>query len=77
MARDREIRVGPAQQPGRVKVSALAPGRLTLSVSYKGERSATVVLTAVQVRQLREALEEFEPLVGTAEANETNLKLAA
>jgi hypothetical protein len=63
MARDKEIRlrVGRGTQRGDVSVSAYLPQALTLRVSYKGERAATVVLTGEQVRQLRLALEELAP----------------
>ncbi len=63
MARDKEIRlrVGSGTQRGEVRLSTFLPQALTLSVSYKGERAAAVVLTGEQVRQLREALDELAP----------------
>jgi hypothetical protein len=63
MARDKEIRlrVGSGTQRGDVRLSTFLPRVLTLSVSYKGERAATVVLTGEQVRQLRQALDELAP----------------
>jgi hypothetical protein len=63
MARNKEIRlrVGRGTQRGDVSLSSFLPGALSLSVSYKGERAATVVLTAEQVQQLRHALEEIAP----------------
>ena len=63
MARDKEIRlrVGSGAQRGEVRLSTFLPQALTLSVSYKGERAAAVVLTGEQVRQLREALDELAP----------------
>jgi len=73
MARNREIRlrVGRGTQRGDVRLSAHLPETLTLSVSYKGERAATVSLTPEQVRQLRSALEELAPQA------EEGLRLAA
>ena len=73
MARGKEfrLRVGRGTQRGDVSISAFLPQALTLSVSYKGERAATVVLTPEQVRELRQALEELAPQV------EERLRLAA
>jgi len=53
--------VGSGTQKGRVSLSAFLADRLSLSVSYKGERAATVVLTPEHVRQLRQALDEIAP----------------
>lgn len=77
MARDKEIklRVGRGTQRGDVSLSAFLPGSLSLSVSYKGERAATVVLTAEQVQELRRALEEIAPQ-GEARGDE-RLRLVA
>jgi len=63
MAKDKEIRlrVGSGTQRGDVSLSTFLPQALTLRVSYKGERAATVVLNAEQVRQLRQALDELAP----------------
>ena len=73
MAKVRQIRlkVGRGTQRGDVGLSALLPETISLSVSYKGERAATVVLTAEQVEQLRQALDEIAP------RGETRLRLAA
>ena len=73
MAREKEIRlrVGRGTQRGDVRISAFLPEAITLSVSYKGERAATVSLTAEQVRQLRRALDELAPQA------EEGLRLAA
>lgn len=63
MAKVKEIvmKVGRETQRGDVRLSAFLPETISLSVSYKGERAATVVLTAEQVEQLREALDEIVP----------------
>lgn len=68
MTREKELRVGVGRQkPGRVRLSAQVPQGLMLSVAYKGERAASVLLTPEQVCELRAALEEIEPAVGTGE----------
>jgi hypothetical protein len=59
-SREIEFKVGRRSTDGIVKLSAYPPALLQLSVSYKGERSASVVLTREQVHALREALTEFE-----------------
>ena len=66
MAKGKEIRlkVGSGTQRGDVSLSSFLPETLTLRVSYKGERAAAVVLTAEQVCQLRQALDEIAPQVG-------------
>ena len=59
-SREIEFKVGRRSTDGVVKLSAYPPALLQLSVSYKGERSASVVLTRDQIQALREALTEFE-----------------
>jgi hypothetical protein len=59
-SREIEFRVGRRSTDGLVKLSPYPPALLQLSVSYKGERSASVVLTREQIQALREALAEFE-----------------
>ena len=54
-----------------MSLSAFLPESLTLSVSYKGERAATVVLTREQALRLRQALDELAP------QGEGRLRLAA
>jgi hypothetical protein len=63
MTRGREIKfgVGRETQKGDIRLSSYLPDVLTLSVSYGGERAATVALTAEQVQQLRRALDELAP----------------
>ena len=59
-SRDVEIRVGRRATDGVVRLSPYPPELLQLSVSYKGERSASVVLTREQVQALKQSLTEFE-----------------
>jgi hypothetical protein len=59
-SRDIELQVGRRANDGTVKLSAYPPELLQLSVSYRGERSASVLLTRQQIQQLRQALTEFE-----------------
>ena len=77
MTREKELRVGAGQPTGRVRLSAQVPRGLMLSVAYKGERAASVLLTPEQVRELRAALDEIEPAVAAAEPQGAHLKLAA
>lgn len=55
-----EFKVGRRAVDGVVKLSAYQPELLQLSVSYKGERSSSVILTRAQVQALRQALAEYE-----------------
>ncbi|HEY9283326.1 MAG TPA: hypothetical protein VIP46_07725 [Pyrinomonadaceae bacterium] len=77
MTREKELKVGGGQLPGRVRLSAHVPRGLMLSVAYKGERAASVLLTPEQVRELRAALDEIEPAVGSDVQCGGHLKLAA
>ena len=65
------LKVGRGTQRGDVSLSSYLPETVSLSVSYKGERAATVVLTGEQVEQLRQALNEIAP------QGEARLRLAA
>ena len=58
--RDIEFKVGRRSVDGTIKLSALPPQLLQLTVSYKGERSSSVVLTRAQIQVLRQALGEYE-----------------
>jgi hypothetical protein len=62
MAKSREIELqaGRRSNDGVVKLSPYPPELLQLSVSYRGERSASVLLTRQQIQALRHALAEFE-----------------
>lgn len=70
-----KFKVGRGTHRGDVTLSAGLPEALTLSVSYKGERASTVVLTAEQVAELRRALDEVAP--ETNARRESGLRLAA
>ncbi|MBA2526990.1 MAG: hypothetical protein H0V18_14595 [Pyrinomonadaceae bacterium] len=54
-----EFKVGRRTSDGTVRLSTYLPHLLALSVSYKGERATSVVLTRDQLRQLRHALAEL------------------
>jgi len=58
--REVELKVGRRSTDGIVRVSLYPPTLVQLSVSYRGERAASVVLTREQVRDLREALAQLE-----------------
>ena len=67
--REVEFKVGRRSTDGIVRLSLYPPELVQLSVSYKGERSASVVLTREQVQGLREALAQFENEISAS--NET------
>ena len=74
MAKTREVemKVGRRATDGAVRLSAYPPQLLQLSVSYKGERSASVLLTQEQIRALRAALDDFvEAEAAQSETTET------
>jgi len=58
--REIEFRVGRRLVDGVVKLSAHQPNLVQMSVSYKGERATSVVLTRAQIQALRQALGEYE-----------------
>lgn len=58
--RDIEFHVGRRSNDGMITLSPHPPELLQLSVSYRGERSASVLLTREQIQALRQALTEFE-----------------
>ena len=58
--REIEFKVGRRSTDGIVKLSLYPPALVQLSVSYKCERSASVVLTREQIQVFREALTQFE-----------------
>ena len=55
-----ELKVGRRSIDGIVRLSSHPPQLLQLTVSYKGERASSVVLTRSQLRLLQQALAEFE-----------------
>ena len=57
--REVELKVGRRATDGIVRLSAYPPQLVQLSVSYKGDRSASVLLTQEQIQALRAALDEF------------------
>ena len=57
---DLELKVGRRESDGEILLSPLTPHALQLTVSYKGDRASSVVLTLLQVQTLRQALAEFE-----------------
>ena len=67
--REVELKAGSRATDGIMRLSAYPPELVQLSVSYKGERSASVLLTQEQIRLLRAALDEF--VEHTAPQNET------
>ena len=70
--REIEFHVGRRSNDGMVKLSPHPPELLQLSVSYRGERSASVLLTQEQVQALRAALAEFEDEISpSSETTET------
>ncbi|HEU4796028.1 MAG TPA: hypothetical protein VFT02_10390 [Pyrinomonadaceae bacterium] len=54
-----ELKVGRRSTDGVVRLSAYPPQLVQLSVSYKGDRSASVLLTQEQIQALRDALADF------------------
>ena len=60
VGRDIEFKVGRRSVDGTIRLSVLPPQLLQLTVSYKGERSSSVVLTRSQIQVLRQALGEYE-----------------
>jgi len=64
-----EFKVGRRSVDGVVKLSTYQPELLQLSVSYKGERSSSVVLTRAQVQMLRQALAEYELAMGSEQGH--------
>jgi hypothetical protein len=70
--REVEFKVGRRAADGIGRLSAYPPELLQLSVSYKGERSASVLLTQAQIQALRAALDDFvEATTPPSETTET------
>jgi hypothetical protein len=70
--RETEFKVGRRSVDGVVKLSAYQPELIQLSVSYKGERASSVVLTRTQVQALRQALAEYELSMGAEDGQQAN-----
>jgi len=58
--KDIEFNVGRRSIDGTIRLSAHPPQLVQLSVSHKGERASSVVLTRDQVRTLLDALAVLE-----------------
>lgn len=70
--RDVELKVGRRSADGIVRLSAYPPQLVQLSVGYRGQQSASVLLTQEQVRELRDALGKFiEEAAPERETNQT------
>lgn len=70
--RDVELKVGRRSADGIVRLSAYPPQLVQLSVGYKGQQSASVLLTQEQIRALRDALGDFiEKATAERETNQT------
>ena len=68
--REIELKVGRRTQDGTIRLSALIPQMLTLSVAYGAERSSAVQLTLEQVGELRRALANMESSMVREQAEE-------
>lgn len=71
--RDIELKVGRRSADGIVRLSAYPPQLAQLTVAYRGQQSASVLLTQEQIRALQEALGNYlEPAnPPDRESNET------
>ena len=57
--RDIELKVGRRSADGIVRLSAYPPQLVQLTVAYRGQQSASVLLTQEQIRALQDALENY------------------
>lgn len=70
--RDVELKVGRRSADGIVRLSAYPRQLVQLSVGYRGQQSASVLLTQEQIRELRDALGNYvEEAAADRETNET------
>ena len=71
--RDIELKVGRRSADGIVRLSAYPPQLVQLTVGYRGQQSASVLLTQEQMRALQKALGNYlEPAnPPDRESNET------
>ena len=72
VARDIELKVGRRSADGIVRLSAYPPQLVQLTVTYRGQQSASVLLTQEQIRALRDALRDYvEEAPAERETNQT------
>jgi hypothetical protein len=57
--RDIELKVGRRSADGIVRLSAYPPQLVQLTVGYRGQQSASVLLTQEQIRELQVALGNY------------------
>ncbi|HEX5834339.1 MAG TPA: hypothetical protein VFY34_10820 [Pyrinomonadaceae bacterium] len=57
--RDIELKVGRRSADGIVRLSAYPPQLVQLTVAYRGQQSASVLLTQEQIRALQDALGDY------------------
>ena len=57
--RDIELKVGRRTADGIVRLSAYPPQLVQLTVAYRGQQSASVLLTQEQIRELQVALGNY------------------
>lgn len=70
--RDIELKVGRRSADGIVRLSAYPPQLVQLTVAYRGQQSASVLLTQEQIRELQEALGKYiEPVAPPDRDTET------
>jgi hypothetical protein len=70
--RDIELKVGRRSADGIVRLSAYPPQLVQLTVTYRGQQSASVLLTQEQIRELRDALSNYvEEAQAKRETNQT------
>jgi hypothetical protein len=71
--RDVELKVGRRSADGIVRLSAYPPQLVQLTVAYRGQQSASVLLTQEQIKALRDALGNYleEDAPAERETNQT------
>lgn len=70
--REVELKVGRRSTDGIVRLSAYPPHLVQLSVTYKAQQAASVLLTQEQIRALRDALTDYvEEIEPDTQTNET------
>ena len=70
--REVELKVGRRSADGIVRLSAYPPQLLQLSVTYRGQQSASVLLTQEQIKELRDALSDYiEEIAPAPQTRET------